>query len=129
MGYYKPTDLLSGDPWKNHYRDPKTKEIRFYQVYGGKLAGLLTQSLCREIFFASLRTLSNDLKAVSNAQIVGQFHDEIVVEWQPLQFKNKPGYAEELSHVIDLMSQAMSYTDMHGFPLAAEIKHDHRYTK
>lgn len=131
IGYFKPTDLLSGDLWKNHYRDPKTKEIRFYTVYGGKLAGLLTQSLCRELFFNSLQLLDTALAQVSNARCIGQFHDEIVVEWQPESFEDADLWLVPvgLDRTKRMMEEAMSTTQFANFPLMAEVKDDHRYTK
>lgn len=50
-------------------------------MYGGKLAGLLTQSLCREVFFNSLRWVHTWCDAYPNVRLIGQFHDEIVVDW------------------------------------------------
>jgi hypothetical protein len=129
VGYYKPTDLLNGDPWKNHYRHPTTKEIVFFTLYGGKLAGLLTQSLCRQIFFESLLALRDDLDAVSNVKLIGQFHDEIVMEWQPVAFADREGELLSRGRAENQMAWAMQRTRLQGFPLVADIKHDHRYTK
>lgn len=121
LTYYKPSERKTGDLWSNHFTDPKTKQTRQFTVYGGKLAGLLTQSLCREMFFDSLRVLDKELEWVPNARIIGQFHDEIVVEWSP---GNAP-----LSQVKHMMEVAMTSTHLPGFPLGAEIKSDHRYIK
>jgi DNA polymerase bacteriophage-type len=129
VGYYKPTDLLSGDPWKNHYRHPTTKEIVFFTLYGGKLAGLLTQSLCRQMFFESLETLASTTLHVTNVKLIGQFHDEIVMEWQPEPFGGGQGFTIPLDEAMKRMQHAMMTTKLRGFPLAADIKHDHRYTK
>ena len=131
VGYFKPTDLLSGDLWKNHYRDPKTKEIKFYSLYGGKLAGLLTQSLCRQLFFESLDRLDRSLKDMPNVRIIGQFHDEIVVEWQPDVFEGAEPWAVCWGEdsVRTAMQSSMTQCRLSGFPLDAEIKNDWRYTK
>ena len=130
--YYKPSERKSGDLWSSHYRDPKTGQTRFYDVYGGKLAGILVQSLCREVFFYSLHGLTEDLSEVANATVIGQFHDEIVVDWWPI----KPGTDEArravtLDQALALMETCMTTVPhwLKGFPLDADIKHDHRYTK
>jgi DNA polymerase len=126
IGYYKPAKNKGGDPWINCYKHPKTGQVVFYKLYGGKLSGILTQSLCRELFFYSLRELQKVIDRYSNVKIVGQFHDEIVVDWQP-------GYAIAPSIGLDLleqeMSKCMSTTVLPGFPLAADIKSAYRYIK
>jgi DNA polymerase len=119
--YYKPSERKTGDLWSDHFTDPKTKQVRQFTIYGGKLAGLLTQSLCREMFFQSLQELDVQLRSVPNARLIGQFHDEIVVEWQP---GNTP-----LSQITHMMEMAMGTTTLPGFPLSAEIKSAYRYIK
>ena len=124
--YWKPSERKTGDLWTNKYTDPKTKKTRYYSVYGGKLAGLLTQSLCREIFFRSLSKLETRLASWSNARIIGQFHDEIVVEWDgPATSVEEISYAE----VISMVKETMSETPLEGFPLAAEVNSAYRYIK
>lgn len=125
MTYWKPSERKTGALWSKQFTDPKTKRLRDYTVYGGKLAGLLTQSLCREMFFQSLRSLENMLTYEPNVRIVGQFHDEIVVEWLP----GGAGHNLSLSTTIARMELAMTDTPLPGFPLAAEIKHAYRYIK
>lgn len=124
--YYKPSELKSGDLWRNHYTDPATGQRRFYSVYGGKLAGILTQSLCREMFFHSLRTLRVMLLGVPNVQIVGQFHDEIVLDWWP----DGATGSVSLQQAQRILAKAMSDVgSLRGFPLVADVKNDYRYTK
>ena len=124
--YYKPSELKSGDLWRAYYRDPSTDQIRFYSVYGGKLAGILTQSLCREMFFHSLRTLRSMLLGVPNVQIVGQFHDEIVLDWWP----DVTTGSVTLEKAQTILAKAMSDVgSLRGFPLEADVKQDYRYTK
>jgi DNA polymerase len=124
--FYKPTEKKSGDVWVNHYRDPKTGEIRFYSLYGGKLAGILTQSMCREMFFTCLRKLNDSVYWVPNLQIIGQFHDEIVLDWWP----DRTTSSLTLEQAENLLKRHMSNPDtLIGFPMAAEVKHDYRYTK
>lgn len=124
--YYKHSDRKTGDPWNRSYEDPKTKRREYYRIYGGKLAGILTQSFCREIFFVGLSSLSRALRSAPNAKLVGQFHDEIVVEWTP---PAEPMSGMSLEEVEGLMDAWMCYSQFQGFPLAAEIKSDRRYIK
>jgi hypothetical protein len=121
--YWKPSERKTGDLWVDTWTNPKTKRQQPFTVYGGKLSGLLTQSLCREVFFASLRDVHGRLAPFPgvNVQLVGQFHDEIVLDW-------KPG-AVALESTKAMLNDCMSRTKLPGFPLAAEIKHDYRYTK
>lgn len=120
--YYKPSSLKGGDLWSSTYTDPKTKEVKFHKLYGGKLAGILTQSLCREIFFHVLREVDGWVKQTSNVQLIGQFHDEIVLDWQP--------GGTDLRDVKASLEASMSNEGIFaGFPLAAEVKSDYRYIK
>ncbi|WZB39164.1 DNA polymerase i [Microbacterium phage JordanFarm] len=128
--YYKPAENHYGGPlWKDTYKHPKLKnpdgsprEV-YYSIYGGKLAGIFTQSLCREMFFESLEMLGDLLRPCPNARIVGQFHDEIAVDWWP----EEGGWSKE--RVMDAMKTAMTTCSLEGFPLDAEIKSSHRYIK
>lgn len=126
--FYKPSDRKTGDLWKNHYRDPKTGKIVFYKLYGGKLAGILVQSMCRELFFDSLKLLQTAVDAVPNVELIGQFHDEIVLDWAPDKVS---GQGVSLHQMKKRMANAMSTVrpSFKGFPLEAEIKDDYRYTK
>jgi DNA polymerase len=121
--HWKPSDRKTGDLWSDFWVNPKTKRPQPYTVYGGKLSGLLTQSLCREVFFAALTDVHNRLVPFRgvNVQLVGQFHDEIVLDWAP--------GAVTLEGTKDMLTDCMTRTTLPGFPLAAEIKHDYRYTK
>src|SRR5690606_26630665 len=73
--YYKTTELKSGDLWRSRMSTPPHA---WYKVYGGKLAGILTQSFCRELFFYSMKALEDRLSSAPNVQLIGQFHDELV---------------------------------------------------
>ena len=121
--YYKAGETIGGQPWKAFYMDPKTKERKFYKIYGGKLAGILTQSFCRELFFESLRKISTAADQIG-ITVVGQFHDEIVINWNP-SIARLP-----LQQTMEWVQHFMTYSDKFpDFPLAAEIKYDYRYTK
>ena len=124
VAYYKPSDRKTGDLWRSHYVDPKTKVVRFYELYGGKLAGILTQSLCRELFFSCLKAVHKWCREAHAGQLelVGQFHDEIVVDWTPGVLSMPSAQGEMKFH----MSNA---GDFRSFPLEAEVKSDYRYIK
>lgn len=119
--YWKPSERKTGDLWTDTWTNPKTKRQQPFSVYGGKLSGLLTQSLCREVFFDSLRNVHNWVGQMATVELVGQFHDEIVLDWAP------GGWG--LEWVMNKLALDMSHCKLVGFPLAAEIKHDYRYTK
>jgi hypothetical protein len=135
---YKPSERKTGDLWSSHFIDPKTKKVRFYDIYGGKLAGILTQSMCREMFFYALHRLDRDMRGIANAKIVGQFHDEIVVDWVPPQEKSPfpqedpiEYYGLNYTTTLTLVKEAMSEVSeqFKGFPLEADIKSGYRYIK
>lgn len=119
--YYKPSQLKGGPLWSDKFTDPKTKQQKYYSIYGGKLTGILTQSFCREMFFDSLRAVNTWCKGKPNVSVIGQFHDEIVLDWVPGD--------RELWATKSALNTMMSTTRHSGFPLAADIKHDYRYTK
>lgn len=122
VGYYKPSTLKTGKPWKRTFTNPKTKRNQRYELYGGKLAGILTQSLCREIFFDCLSELDGRLRRVDNAKIVGQFHDEVVVEWSPGDIRAD----ETIAKIHAAMGRSRMLPDL---PMSVEVKYDRRYVK
>lgn len=128
IGYYKPNETIAGKPWKNTFRDPKTGQTKRYTIYGGKLAGILTQSFCRELFFRTLHTVTYAL-SYPNLKLIGQFHDEIVLEWAPEESVKKQAQAISLPFAVERLEELMSTSPVLDFPLAAEVKYDHRYTK
>lgn len=129
VGYFRSTARKTGDLWVDKYVDPKTGQQRKYSLYGGKLAGLLTQSICREVFFDRLRTVELFTRQQSNVRVIGQFHDEIVLEWQPDPFPGKAGPAIPLYEAKGKLLGAMSMKSMSGFPMAAEVHAAPRYIK
>ena len=123
--YWKSDDRKTGDLWRPTYIDPKTGYRRHYTLYGGKLAGILTQSLCREIFMSGMSLMTMWAHDLDNVHVVGQLHDELVLDWSPPTRPLEP----ELQETIASLHKAMSWTNLPGFPLACEIKSDYRYTK
>lgn len=120
---HKASSKVNGPLWTDTYVNPKTKLLTYHKVYGGKLTGILIQSMCRQVFFNSLSLLSQALYGTCTP-IVGQFHDEIVVDWNPGRTKLS------LDQVITIMENCMSDPGpLKGFPLEADIKHAHRYIK
>lgn len=122
--YYRAAETKNGQLWKRTFTDPKTKKEREYTLYGGKLAGIITQSLCREIFFWTLRAVDYWARWQKGLEVIGQFHDEIVVDWQPSQG------AVPLSSAINGMRSMMN--SAHGltaFPMATEVQYAYRYIK
>lgn len=120
--YFKPSERKTGDLWRAGYIHPKTGQWTPYTLYGGKLAGILTQSLCREIFFHSLNLLRKWTDGYDTIAVIGQFHDEIVVDWEPGQV--------DLEGTKANMKVAMCAPGpLRSFPLDADIKHAYRYTK
>ena len=118
--YYKPI-VKNGKSWSASYRDPKTKRFKYYDLYGGKLTGILTQSFAREIFFAGLSRLNERLYG-TGVEIIGQFHDEIVLNWAPTN-------SLWLQTTVQILEKVMSESKFTGLPLTAEVKYDYRYIK
>lgn len=122
--YYKPRDARSGDVWTPKYKIPGTDKYADITIYGGKLAGILTQSFCREMFFAStdrVYALTQDRKGL---ELVGQFHDELGV----LISEEVRSARGDLISIIDKeMSTVPPWA--FGFPLETDVNSDHRYIK
>jgi DNA polymerase bacteriophage-type len=126
--FYKPSDRKTGDLWVNHYRDPKTGQIVFYKLYGGKLTGILVQSMCREMFFTSTEELYTRVKDRENVQIIGQFHDELVVRWVPPRNQSSDMALSQLQFEMDTAMSTVA-PEFEGFPLVADVKQAYRYIK
>lgn len=121
--YHRPSDRKTGDLWKKGFIDPKTKQFRHYELYGGKLAGILTQSFCRELFMRSMVKVSQWCDNVMPVTLIGQFHDELVVDYVP-------AHASNVTEIVMGFEMAMSDPGLaKSFPLKAEVKHDYRYIK
>lgn len=120
--YYKPSERVTGDPWVNNYINPKTKQREWFKIYGGKLTGILVQSTCRELFFNRLYALQHTLQR-KKVDVIGQFHDEIILDWTPDSEMNLDQTLQVVSNIMN--SQSL----MPGLPFSSEIKHAYRYTK
>lgn len=132
ISYYKPSDRKTGDLWKCTYVNPKTKQLEHYKLYGGKLAGICTQSLCREMFFRCMAAVYTWSLQYDNLQLIGQFHDELVLDWQPPFHMIAPtaGRWIGLAEARDALVQLMSNPDIfRSFPMAAEVNSSYRYIK
>lgn len=129
--YYRSSSSVNGPLWVKDMPDKKNpRKRKRYTIYGGKLAGILTQSLCREIFFNSMDRVSHEFSHVDNVKMVGQFHDEMVLEWSPpdclsSRFKNQLSLEETTNSFKSLMST----THLENFPLVTDVKMSHRYIK
>lgn len=122
--YMKPSSLKSGNPWIEVWH--KDGMSGRYKLYGGKLTGILVQSFCREIFFDSLRAIdrwvrrNGDLEGVGSIKLIGQFHDEIVLE------TSNPT-ATEIA--VSTLENIMSTTRHKAFPLEGDVHAARRYIK
>lgn len=125
LRYYKPTSRKTGNLWTDEFTNPKTKQIQHYTIYGGKLSGLLTQSFCREMFMIALRDTWIWTEESTNVDLIGQFHDEIVLDWVPPATNR----AYSLDEAKARLQRSMTYTEVPGFPLDAEINSSYRYIK
>lgn len=123
--YFRPSERKTGNLWVPDFTDPKTGAKRKYSLYGGKLAGVLTQSLCRQIFMHGMGTAYLAFLPTSNVRLIGQLHDELALDVSPPETVLDMNVDE----VMAKLKKIMSSTDLPGFPLAAEVKKDYHYTK
>ena len=121
--YLKPSELKSGNPWLSTWT--KDGQTGPYKLYGGKLTGILVQSYCREIFFAGLHLLTNFIDPFDNLKMVGQFHDEVVVEWTPSDSPN----SVDLQGAKQLMKYFAEHPLFEDIPIALSTSSAHRYIK
>lgn len=125
LNFWKPSERKTGVLWLDRFTDPKTGQTRLHSIYGGKLAGWLTQSLCREVFFEVLAKVDARFKDVPNVEVIGQFHDEIVLDWVPPTTND----GMELDMAMGILTKLMSDAPYKGFPLAADVNASYRYIK
>lgn len=120
MCYVKPSETKSGPEWKQKwYKDGKSG---YYKLYGGKIAGILTQSLAREIFMDACKEIHGELKAYPDVNLMGQFHDELVVEWLPNDHLT-------LTQTMAIIETEMIGEPLPGLPIDATVAHAYRYIK
>ena len=134
--YHKPSSRVTGDPWTDSFTDPKTKQRKHFTIYGGKLTGILTQSLCRELFFKKLQQVTTDFQFVKNVNVIGQFHDEIILEWIPeaafpSSVRRDWGRFDQLisqASAVDSFKKIMN-SSLSWLPISASIGMNERYIK
>ena len=118
--YYKATDRKTGPLWSDTYRNPKTKQLTYNKLYGGKLTGILVQSFCRQLFFRGMsRVHQSETKGF---ELIGQFHDELIVDWWPATITKELA----MSRLRDRMVDELLFKEM---PIEAEVKAAYRYIK
>lgn len=120
MCYVKPDESRSDRCWKHKWY--KDGQSGYYKLYGGKITGILTQSLAREIFMQAMQEIQTALVASPDVNLIGQFHDELIIEWLP-----NPVFS--LWETRAIISDAMSGHLLPGLPVEASIGHTYRYTK
>lgn len=122
LRYLRGSSTQSGPLWKEGYIHPKTKQFKHYELYGGKLTGIFIQSLCREIFFHKLRLLEST-PGTKPAELIGQFHDEAVLDWTP-------NTGVDLDRTKEWVKVRMSGAPWGlNFPLEVDVKSNYRYNK
>jgi len=125
--FYKASSNKGGAAWSKGYMHPKTNKFTLYSIYGGKLTGILTQAFCREIFYDVLRNVQREVDKQPELEIIGQFHDEIGVEYTPAK-KGLSLPAGAHTAMIQAIMEA-PHPRYPWFPINAVVKYDRRYTK
>ena len=123
--FYKPSEegrVTCGSPRLHGPEDQAA--ARTHSCTEGSSRASLTQSLCRELFMEALIKAERWCNDAPNVSLVGQFHDEIVLDWWP----DPAGY-----HLVEAKAELEAFMSDAGwayqFPLDAEVKDDYRYTK
>lgn len=125
VNYFKASKLKSGQLWSDRRKDPVTKDMVFYSLYGGKLAGILTQSFCREIFFRVAKQVDAWAQQAVSVDLIGQFHDELVLDYNPWAIG-----AQSLDFNADMLRTFMQKAPgLPSFLLDADVHSDYRYIK
>lgn len=116
--YFKPREAKTGPVWTDRWTDPKTQQVRYHTLYGGKLAGILTQSLAREIFFLQMGEISKDLDP--DTYLIGQFHDELVIDAPVWKVSSLESYLKSVMASDDFIP---------GLPMEVSVGASARYRK
>lgn len=132
--YFKPTSNKGGEAWSDTYINPKTKRREHHKLHGGKLTGILTQSMCREIFFSRLKAVNNRVSTNPSMRLVGQFHDEVNIEINPspedMAEEGELGYRHFIESTAYWLEEVLSFQSLFtGLPMAASVAYDYRYVK
>lgn len=130
--YMKPSELKSGPLW--HDRWFKNGQSGRYKLYGGKLAGILTQSLCREIFMRVAFDVENRFSKFANVELIGQFHDELILNWTPEPDHLPSGVPAPMTITKEAaileLERFMSHSRLiPELPMSASVQSSYRYTK
>lgn len=125
--YYRAMSGVNTELWRDWYTNPKTKQRDHYKLYGGKLTGILVQSYCREIFMSALSKVEDVFRMTGNTKLIGQFHDEIVVDWEPAKLPDSRAMDEHQS--MNALRKAMESTSITAMPLRATVAASYRYIK
>lgn len=118
--YHKPVSATTKALWQDWFVDSEGNRQK-NTIWGGKLAGILTQSFCRELFMEAYRMLIPITVSDSNISVIGQFHDELVMDWVP-------GKAS-LESAVSILRTCMNAVGPIQLPINSSIKHDYRYVK
>lgn len=105
--------------WVDHSIDSDTQKKYPNKLYGGRLTGILIQSIAREIFFSMLKEINKHMRV----KMVGQFHDEVVIEVPASSYSQAAMDAETM--LVDLMSTSPSSE----LPISSSAGSNYRYIK
>lgn len=129
--YMKTRLSKSGPLWSTEWF--KDGQRGRFKLYGGKLAGILTQSLAREVFFDRALALEHALQRDSpNAKIIGQFHDELVIDWHPTPgtfADDARGWEVSVTTLAAGIRHVMVKSPLPGLPIDVTVDRDYRYIK
>lgn len=128
ISYYRPSDAVNGPGWTARRAATPSAPAGTFNVYGGKLAGILTQSMARELFFDQLNRIEEVLQANYlkhfQAQLIGQFHDEVIIEYTP----DGSSTVQLRGEMVKVMTSAPNAA-WRGLPLACSLDEGQRYAK
>ena len=106
--------------WVDHSIDSDTQEKYTNKLYGGRLTGILIQSIAREIFFFMLKEINMNMPGL---KMVGQFHDEVVIEVRA------PSHSQAVMGAQIRLEDLMSTSPSSELPISSSASSDYRYIK